>query len=226
MAATNLRGRAAMREPRLWRYVLRYDGGLAPHIAGGVCSLACCKPKIRRYAARGDWIIGFVPAGESRGRALVRYAMAVTENPMPFADYWRNHRGRRDAIYRPDEKGLVWVENACRDHPDIRAHERDLSGIYALLSDRYWYFGMPGQELCGALRPQFQSDEECKEATKRIFFGGRGQKYKGLAAGDFACVKAWLEHTRVNRSEMASESDAAAADAERCRGRTRCVTGV
>jgi putative DNA base modification enzyme with NMAD domain len=215
-----------MRSHRLWRYVLRYDGGLAPHIAGGLCSLACCKPKIRRYAVRGDWILGFVPARESRGRALVRYAMVVTEDPLPFAEYWRNHRGRRDALYRPHENRLVWVENDRRDHPDGRAHKTDISGINALVSDRFWYFGVPGEELYGALRPQFQSDGDCEEATRRIFFGGRGQKYNGLAPGDFACVKAWLEGVPVDHSDMEPESslEAAARGAEKRRGRARCAT--
>ncbi len=206
-----------MREPRLWRYVLKRDRGIAPHIAGGICSLACCKPKIRRYAARGDWIIGFVPARESPDRALVRYAMTVTADPVPFAEYWRNHRDRRDAIYRPEGNGLVRVENERRDHADVRAHRRDISGVNVLLSNRYWYFGEPGQDLFEALRPQFRSDGECEEAVRRIYFRGRGQKYNGLAPNDFVRIKDWLEGIAVGESEKDSASpvQAAAKSAEK-----------
>lgn len=190
-----------MRQPRLWRYVLRYDGNFAPHIRGGICSLACCKPMIRRYAARGDWIIGFATRKESRGEAVVRYAMVVTNDPLPLAEYWRSRHGRRDAIYRPDGDGLVWVENEFSDHPDVHGQKRDMSGANALLSTQYWYFDIPGQDLYAALRPQFRSDGECGEAGRRIFFGGRGQKYNGLAPGDFAMIKGWLEGIAAHRSE-------------------------
>ena len=186
-----------MREPRLWRYVLKRDHGIAPHIAGGICSLGCCKPKIRRYAARGDWIIGFVPASESRGKALVRYAMVVTEAPVSYADYWRNYRGRRDAIFRPEGDSLIRVSS------NAPADMRDISGVNVLVSDRFWYFGRPGADLFAGLRSRFPSDRECEEAVRRIYFGGRGQKYNGLAPGDFAAVKGWLEGRAVGNSEQA-----------------------
>lgn len=205
-----------MRAPRLWRYVLRYDGvardgGFAPYVSGDLCSLACCKPTIRRYAVRGDWIIGFAPANVSRGKAIVRCAMVVTEDPMPFAEYWRRHGGRRDAIYRAEGNGLVWVANANRDHPDLPAQKRDISGVNALLSRRYRHFGEPGEDLFAALRPQFPSDRECEEVVRRVYFGGRGQKYNGLAAGDFACIRAWLEGVFASASEKIPTSLAPAA---------------
>lgn len=45
--------------PRIFRYVVRYDSGVAPRPFDGYCSLAICKPKIRANAIVGDWIIGF-----------------------------------------------------------------------------------------------------------------------------------------------------------------------
>ena len=43
---------------RIFRYVVRFDSGAAPNPFGGWCSLAICKPGIRRTAGVTDWIIG------------------------------------------------------------------------------------------------------------------------------------------------------------------------
>ncbi len=42
----------------IYSYVLRYDDGVAPNPFFGFCTLAVCKPVIRRKAQVGDWIIG------------------------------------------------------------------------------------------------------------------------------------------------------------------------
>jgi hypothetical protein len=39
------------------------DYGFAPNPFFGVCTLATCKPKIRKAAAIGDWVVG---TGSSR----------------------------------------------------------------------------------------------------------------------------------------------------------------
>src|SRR5678816_873168 len=48
----------AFMKDRIYRYIVRVDSGAAPNPFGGWCSLAICKPAIRRTAQRGDWIIG------------------------------------------------------------------------------------------------------------------------------------------------------------------------
>jgi hypothetical protein len=40
--------------PELYSYVVVKDSGIAPHPYGGLCSLALCKPVIRRRADVGD----------------------------------------------------------------------------------------------------------------------------------------------------------------------------
>lgn len=47
------------REPNIFRYIVAYDHGTAPRPYGGVCTLAICKPTIRKAARVGDWVIGF-----------------------------------------------------------------------------------------------------------------------------------------------------------------------
>lgn len=136
---------------RLYRYIVRYDGGTAPNPFGGFCTLAICKPVIRRCARKGDWVLGFRSGDHSR---LV-YAMQVCE-VLPLGKYWEDPRflARRppgtemahggeiptDNIYRPSPVGggLVWVPNRVHDQGNV---QRDTSGLNALVADRYWYFG-------------------------------------------------------------------------------------
>lgn len=134
---------------RIYRYVVRYDTGVAPNPFGGWCSLAICKPAIRRTAQVGDWIIGL----RSQQAAQVLYVMQV-EHCLSFADYWRDPRflAKRpdrcpssDNIYRPDASGeLVQVPNRAHVPSDT---QRDLSGQQVLVGRRFWYFGDRSPEL-------------------------------------------------------------------------------
>lgn len=42
---------------QIYSYVLRYDDGVAPNPYGGVCTLAICKPVIRK---KPKWVIGLL----------------------------------------------------------------------------------------------------------------------------------------------------------------------
>src|SRR5437870_7783881 len=42
----------------LFSYCVRHDGGAAPNPFWGVCTLVICKPRIRRAAKVGDWVVG------------------------------------------------------------------------------------------------------------------------------------------------------------------------
>jgi hypothetical protein len=133
----------------IFRYVVRYDGGSAPRPYGGVCSLAICKPMIRRTATIGDWIIGV----RSKAPDRVVYVMQVSE-VVPFDRYWSDPRflERRagaspvpDNIYRPNARGeLVQAPNPIHGHTETIT---DLSGRNVLVSKRFWYFGAESPQL-------------------------------------------------------------------------------
>ena len=55
----------ATRDPHFFMYVVKVDSGFAPNPVGGLCTLACCKPTIRKTANVGDWIIGTTPSPDS-----------------------------------------------------------------------------------------------------------------------------------------------------------------
>ncbi len=51
---------------RLFSYTIPIDGA-APNPFHGMCSLAICKPAIRRTASSGDWIVGLGPRNAPSG---------------------------------------------------------------------------------------------------------------------------------------------------------------
>ena len=51
-------------------YVVAKDGGFAPNPFHGVCTLACCKPRIRSRARIGDWVLGLTPKGPGQSAGL------------------------------------------------------------------------------------------------------------------------------------------------------------
>ncbi len=57
---------------RLVSYILTSDTGFAPNPFFRYCTLACCKPQIRRSAEPGDWIVGI--SRKADGNRIV-YAM-------------------------------------------------------------------------------------------------------------------------------------------------------
>ena len=82
---------------RLYSYIVARDYGFAPNPFYGFCTLATCKPQIRKKGEIGDWIIGTGSKSKGRDGRLV-YAMRVTE-AMSFDDYWADSRFHRK---RPD----------------------------------------------------------------------------------------------------------------------------
>jgi len=66
---------------RLFSYRLRFDAGAAPNIYWGICTLAICKPVIRKVATLGDWVVGTGSSIASIGDISdkVIYAMRVTD---------------------------------------------------------------------------------------------------------------------------------------------------
>ena len=43
---------------KLYSYIIKSDLGFSPNPFWGKCTLACCKPVIRKTAKPGDWVVG------------------------------------------------------------------------------------------------------------------------------------------------------------------------
>ena len=106
----------------LYSYIVARDYGFAPNPFYGFCTLATCKPQIRKKAKVGDWIVGTGSRSKGRDGRLV-YAMRVTE-AMPFDEYWADSRFQHkrpnmhasmkkafgDNIYHRDEAADPWIQ--------------------------------------------------------------------------------------------------------------------
>lgn len=155
----------------LHSYIVAYDSGFAPNPFSGFCTLATCKPEIRKHAAIGDWIIGTGSnrKGVRRGGFIV-YAMRVQE-ALTFSEYWNDRRFAKkkpnlsgsyrmacgDNIYCPDPVGGGWKQlNSYHSHNDgtpFQTHiNRDTSVDRVLVSKDYVYFGAEGPEINEELR--------------------------------------------------------------------------
>lgn len=115
----------------LYAYAITRDFGFAPNPFHGLCTLATCKPDIRKSANVGDWVMG---VGGSTLRTVNRKCillMKVTEK-ISFQDYWDDDRfsvkkplrnGSRvrmlgDNIYHKDESGKWIQEDSHHSNPD------------------------------------------------------------------------------------------------------------
>ncbi|MBL7839644.1 MAG: hypothetical protein JNJ75_05860 [Cyclobacteriaceae bacterium] len=152
---------------RLFSYCIPTDDGAAPNPYWGVCTLAICKPVIRRVAEEGDWIVGVGSKnvnGKDYSGKLV-YAMRVS-NKMTLREYdihcqmvlkekipdvinndYRRQVG--DCIYEYENKGY---EHRLRDSVHGPKNvDKDLRGVNVLMADQFYYFGNKAVEL----PPQF-----------------------------------------------------------------------
>ena len=175
----------------LFSYRVRFDSGLAPNPFWGVCTLVVCKPRIRRRARVGDWVVGTgsakSPAGDLSGSVM--YAMQVNRAlSMRAYDEWSAwHLRKRPDRSHADPRRAVgdsiydFASNSPAVRPGIHTEadrEYDLSGRRALLSTRFVYFG----RLAAQIPPHLLG----------IVKVGPGHKSAAIAALEVPFVT-WLE---------------------------------
>jgi hypothetical protein len=77
----------------VFSYVIEHDLGFSPNPFHGVCTLACCKPQIRKNAEVGDYILG-TGAVKPNLRGHLTFWLQVDEITT-FDEYWKDPRFRR-----------------------------------------------------------------------------------------------------------------------------------
>jgi hypothetical protein len=143
---------------KVYMYVIDRDFGFAPNPFHGICTLATCKPPIRRGAQIDDWVIGI---GGRRLKATGRcvYAMKVTQTLM-FNEYWESQiffdkRPVRngssvmmvgDNIYHRDHPDSLWMQSDSHHSlpdgsPNLVNVNKDTSADRVLASREFYYFG-------------------------------------------------------------------------------------
>ena len=123
---------------RLYTYIVHFDGGFAPCVSKSICTLACCKPRIRATAKYSDWVAGATSKEHGSGRLI--YLMRV-ERAFTFAEYHETEalHTRIDNIYRPKATGgYAQRRNEFHGPHSMR---KDLSADRVSLSKQFVYFG-------------------------------------------------------------------------------------
>ena len=117
----------------IFSYKITYDTGAAPCIQNNLFSLAICKPKIRKCAKIGDYIIGFYANSISQNNYMA-YIAKITDKKT-FKEYYKTHSERTDCIY---DDQLNLLKNTFHETCHT---ECDLNGEFILLSNDFIYFG-------------------------------------------------------------------------------------
>ncbi len=170
--------------PRLFSYIVAWDGGLAPNPYWEHCTLAVCKPQIRVTAREGDWIVGLSP--RRLGYVLV-YAMRVAE-VLTFGEYFNEpgYLAKRpevnsddfrkvlgDNIYEPLADGIYKQLLSIHSYPDGSENpehkQRDLSGRHVLAAEEFYYYGDANRQLPGSLDfLQVRRGHRCRFSPQEI----------------------------------------------------------
>lgn len=181
---------------RVYSYVIEHDYGFAPNPFHRVCTLAGCKPRIRKAAEIGDIIIGTGATSTGLAENMV-YWMEVDEIS-DFARYWEDPRFKAkrpdmdapgksvrfgDNIYRRDaDTGLFVQSFSFHSRADGSCNEanlkRDTEETERILIGRnFAYFGMSAPRI----------PEELKDVIKKgpghkcCFPPQQAQKFKDWA---------------------------------------------
>lgn len=186
-------------------YVVRRDYGFAPNPFFEYCTLATCKPDIRKSASVGDWVIGTSSISTGSRDKLV-FAMKVTEK-LTFNEYWYDKRfinkrpilnqSRKfqygDNIYH--KEGTVWIqlpshhseEDGSSNYKNIAT---DTKADYVLVSNHFYYFGRDSVSIPSELSGIIKVGPSCKYVDKVLhdhFLNNFIQKFSlGVHGSPFA----------------------------------------
>jgi hypothetical protein len=140
---------------RLFSYTIPFDDGAAPNPFNGMCTLAICKPGIRRVAQPGDWVTGLgskdAPSGDLSGHMV--YAMKV-DAVLSLAEYdkccqkrWQ-HRipnvNSKDLSERLGDCIYDFSSGVAQQRKGVHNQgnmQTDLSGENVLIGTEFYYFG-------------------------------------------------------------------------------------
>ena len=155
--------------------------------------MATCKPKIRKTAQLGDWIMGLGSARAGREGKLV-YVMRVAET-LTYDGYWRDSRfaGKKprwssryqetcgDNVYRRDDARGQWVQMPCFHCDDDLTHDTGVDRV--LIGTEFVYYGDSAIDL----------PDEFSVWGEKYFRGIRGHRVHDLSPRRKDSVIEWLE---------------------------------
>lgn len=183
---------------KLFSYIVARDFGFAPNPFYGFCTLATCKPRVRKHASIGDWVIGTGAVTKYKLAGHLIYAMKV-EEIMDFDSYWDDPRfackkpimnGSLKQLYGDNIYHQVkntWVQSDSHhslsaDRPNQTNIVYDTSAKHLLIARKFVYFGSAAPVIPDKFRP-YQGEDICCH--------GRG--YRNGAHELATALESWLD---------------------------------
>jgi hypothetical protein len=204
----------------IYSYVVEHDYGLAPNPFGAYCTLAVCKPKIRKSKQLkiNDWIIGtgskaLEKIAKRDYRNHLIYAMKV-EEIITLQQYWDDSRFQYkkpvlngpltvmygDNFYHKNEKGDWIQEDSAHSDKEGKTNldhlEGDTNGENALISSTYYYFGNEAPLIPNDLHSVCHSgigEKKITHAAAEKFINWLQQNFTKGIHGD---PINWIEHIK------------------------------
>lgn len=158
-------------------YIVLRDYGFAPNPFYGICTLATCKPLIRKNANINDWIIG-TGSVKYNCKGLLIYAMKVTEKTC-FNDYYRDRKYQckkpimngslkqayGDNIYYFYKETSKWIQldsHHSNENGSINLDnlKRDVRFDNVLISNFFFYFGQNMIEIPARYKTRICHDRQ------------------------------------------------------------------
>lgn len=188
--------------PRLFTYTIPIDDGAAPNPFRGMCSLAICKPGIRRVAKKGDWVAGLgskdAPSGDLSGHLV--YAMHV-ESVLSLREY--DEQAPTEWPYRIPDVGSLdlserlgdciydYSQRTPKQRPSVHGPanvETDLSGENVLISRDFYYLGNRAIKLPDYLLPLCHQTQGHRSGSNDPYFD---------------CFVSWLRNLKLTPGQHA-----------------------
>lgn len=158
----------------VWSYKISRDFGFAPNPFFGFCTVACCKPGVRKGAKVGDLVIGCGSAALNLEGKMI-FGMLVEER-LTFNEYWEDSRFQRRKPCFNSGRAQMYGDNIyCKvddgDWSQMDSHhsldgggwnqdnaDRDLKTDAVLISKHFSYFGNAAIDIPAHLR-NFEGDD-------------------------------------------------------------------
>jgi len=170
--------------PQLFTYTIPVDDGAAPNPFHGFCTLAICKPAIRRVAECDDWIVGLgsknAPTGDLSKRVV--YAMKVQE-VLSLAKYdhdaparWPHSIPNFNSSDMTDRLGDCIYDFSVNPPLQRRGvhgpgnRDVDIGGQNVLISEHYFYFGTHAIPLPDDLHPICHQTQGHRSTANQPYF--------------------------------------------------------
>lgn len=171
---------------KLYSYVVARDYGFAPNPFYGVCTLATCKPGIRRHAQVDDWVVGTGSKNYGLDGNLV-FAMKIAET-LTYDEYWADSRfllkrpnltgsikqAYGDNIYHRDLKTGKWLQENSHHSlpngkPNVSNINHDTKTNRVLVGKEFTYWGGSGTSIPKFFR-QYEGYDICGQRGYKCNF--------------------------------------------------------